>query len=99
MRDLRLAVGNQATEHHNYHAPNNRNAITLRSTTRRVASVFSGCFFQCLDGGLVGGVAATLLSAAFVWHFFIPPALSFDFKDLSAIYSAMVFIFMGGLFS
>ena len=60
---------------------------------------FPVAFFSAWVGGLVGGFAATLISALLVWYFFIPPALSFVFKDPSAGYSVAVFVFMGGLFA
>lgn len=56
-------------------------------------------FVSAWIGGLVGGLAATVISASMVWYFFIPPALSFAFKDPSASYAVAVFVLMGGLFS
>lgn len=60
---------------------------------------FPTAFFSAWIGGLFGGVGATVISALLVWYFFIPPAFSFVLKDLSAVYSVVVFVLMGGLFA
>lgn len=60
---------------------------------------FPAAFFSAWIGGLAGGLVATVISTLLVWYVFIPPALSFAVKDLSATYSAVVFVIMGGLFA
>ncbi|MDD5296787.1 MAG: ATP-binding protein [Rhodocyclaceae bacterium] len=60
---------------------------------------FPAAFFSAWIGGFVGGFAATLIGALLVWYFFIPPALSFQLKNLAAGYSIAVFVFMGSLFA
>lgn len=60
---------------------------------------FPAAFFSAWVGGLVGGLIATMISALLVWYFFMPPTFTFGLQDLSADFSMVVFVFMGGLFS
>lgn len=60
---------------------------------------FPTAFFSAWIGGLIGGIAATLISTMLVWYFFIPPSLAWVGKDLAAGYSVVVFVIMGSLFA
>ena len=60
---------------------------------------YPAVFFSARIGGLKAGILSTLLSAAIVWFFFLPPALSFAAKDSNAFFSVVIFIIMGFLFS
>ena len=56
-------------------------------------------FVAPLIGGLLGGVAATLLSALLVWYFFIPLQYSWVLENPASIFSIAIFVVMGGVFS
>jgi len=60
---------------------------------------FPTIFFSARLGGLWAGLISTLLSAAIVWFFFIPPQLSWQISNPSNLYSVGVFLVMGYLFS
>jgi len=60
---------------------------------------YPAVFFSARIGGLKAGIVSTLLSAAMVWFFFLPPVLSFAAKDSNAFFSVVIFIIMGFLFS
>ena len=60
---------------------------------------FPTVFFSARLGGLRGGLASTLLSIAIVWYFFIPPQLSWEVANPNNLYSVVVFLAMGYLFS
>ena len=59
---------------------------------------YPAVFFSAWFGGLRGGLPATVLAAALVVFFFVPPQLSFVGKDAQSFYSVIVFLFMGALF-
>lgn len=60
---------------------------------------FPTIFFSARLAGLWVGVISTLLSAAMVWFFFIPPQLSWQIINPSNLYSVGMFLVMGYLFS
>ena len=60
---------------------------------------FPVAFFSAWLGGLAGGIGGTLISALMVWYVFIPPPFSFTLPNPTALFSIMVFIGMGCLFS
>lgn len=60
---------------------------------------FPAAFFSAWIGGLLGGLAGTLISVVLVWFFFIPPTLSFALETPASIFSMAVFVFMGSLFA
>jgi PAS domain S-box-containing protein len=60
---------------------------------------FPAVFFSAMLGGLFGGMAASALSAAMVWYFFLPPALTFNALTLPNAFSILIFLVMGFLFS
>ena len=60
---------------------------------------FPAVFLSAWIGGLLPGLASTLISAAFVWYVFIPPPFSFRVETLMDIASVGVFCFIGILFS
>ncbi len=60
---------------------------------------YPAVFFSARFGGLRSGVASTLLSTLFVWHFFIPPRFSWQIDNPNAIWSMMLFFIMGCLIS
>lgn len=60
---------------------------------------FPAAFFSAWLGGLVGGLAATTLSALLVWYLFIPPPSSQAVTGLSAGFSIGGFLLMGALFA
>lgn len=60
---------------------------------------FPTAFFSAWIGGLVGGLAATVISALLVWFVFIPPAFSFALNNFASAISIVVFVFMGSLFA
>lgn len=60
---------------------------------------FPTVFFSARLGGLTGGMASAALSATMVWFFFIPPQLSWKADNPPAVYSVLLFLVMGYLFS
>ncbi|MCX7168665.1 MAG: ATP-binding protein [Rhodocyclales bacterium] len=60
---------------------------------------FPAAFFSAWIGGLVGGLAATVISALLVWYIFIPPAFSFGLDNPASAFSIVVFVIMGGFFA
>jgi len=60
---------------------------------------FPTVFFSSRFGGKSAGIASTVISAILVLYFFIPPQLSFFDKPASNLYSVLLFLFMGLLFS
>ena len=60
---------------------------------------FPAVFFSARIGGFKGGIASTLISTLIVWFFFIPPQLSFNIDNPYNIFSVVVFMIMGFLFS
>ncbi|WP_024873180.1 ATP-binding protein [Tolumonas lignilytica] len=60
---------------------------------------FPAVFFSARVAGLKGGLAATLLSLLFVWYFFIPVRFSFELEKIGTLWSMILFLFMGYLFS
>ena len=60
---------------------------------------FPAAFFSAWLGGLRGGLAGTVVGALLAWFVFIPPAFSFELKELAAGFSILVFVVMGGLFA
>lgn len=60
---------------------------------------YPAVFFSARVGGLKAGIASTLLSALMVWFFFMPPELSFKMEEPKAMFSIIVFVVMGYLFS
>jgi len=56
-------------------------------------------FFSSRLGGKSAGIASTVISALLVVYFFMPPQFSFAGKPVNNLYSVMVFLFMGILFS
>lgn len=60
---------------------------------------FPTIFFSARIGGLWGGLLSTVLSTGIVWFFFITPQLSWKIDNPSNIYSILLFLVMGYLFS
>jgi len=60
---------------------------------------YPAVFFSAWIGGLAGGLAATIISTALVWFFFIPPEFSFVTQNPRSILSIGIFMLMGILFS
>jgi PAS domain S-box-containing protein len=60
---------------------------------------YPAVFFCSRIGGKRVGVASTLVSALLVLFVFIPPQLSFSGKDPRNLFSVLVFMIMGVLFS
>ncbi len=60
---------------------------------------FPAVFFSARLDGLRGGLASALLSALLVWYFFIPPQFDWAMEQPSNLYSVLLFLFMGYLFS
>ena len=58
---------------------------------------FPAVFFSVWIGGWVGGIAATLLSALLVWHFFMPLITYLESEGFPSPFSVIVFVLMGGL--
>jgi len=56
-------------------------------------------YFSSRLGGKRAGVVATIVSALLVVYFFIPPQLSFSGKPPNNLFSVVVFLIMGLLFS
>ena len=60
---------------------------------------FPTVFFSSRIGGKSVGLVSTVISALLVVYFFIPPQLSFAGKQNNNLYSVVVFLFMGVVFS
>jgi K+-sensing histidine kinase KdpD len=60
---------------------------------------FPTVFFSSRIGGKAAGIASTLISALLVVYCFIPPQFSFSAKNPNTLYSVVVFLLMGVLFS
>ena len=60
---------------------------------------FPAVFFSARLGGLWSGLASAALSAVLVWYFFIPPQLSWQVANPYNLYSLVLFLLMGYLFS
>lgn len=60
---------------------------------------YPAVFFSARIGGLKAGIVSTLLSAAMVWFFFMPTELSFKIEEPKSMFSVIVFVVMGYLFS
>lgn len=60
---------------------------------------FPTVFFSSRIGGRNAGLVSTAISALLVVYFFIPPQLSFQGKNSAHLYSVLVFLCMGVLFS
>jgi PAS domain S-box-containing protein len=60
---------------------------------------FPAVFFSARLGGLWGGVTSSILSTGIVWYFFMPPQLSWALDKPSSLYSIILFLIMGCLFS
>ncbi|MEO6422519.1 MAG: PAS domain S-box protein, partial [Candidatus Nitrotoga sp.] len=56
-------------------------------------------FLSAWVGGLGGGLAATAIGALLAWYFFIPPVFSFPLDNPASVFSIVIFIFTGCLFS
>ncbi|MBT0665671.1 DUF4118 domain-containing protein [Geobacter pelophilus] len=56
-------------------------------------------YFSSRIGGKQVGIVSTVVSALLVVYFFIPPQLSFAGKPLNNLFSVVVFLIMGLLFS
>lgn len=56
-------------------------------------------FFSAWIGGLIGGLAATAIGTILAWYIFIPPAFSFTLDNPASIFSVVIFILTGCLFS
>ena len=56
-------------------------------------------FLSAWVGGLIGGLAATIISTLLAWYIFIPPAFSFPLDNPASAFSIVIFIFTGCLFS
>jgi PAS domain S-box-containing protein len=60
---------------------------------------FPAVFFSARLGGLWPGLASTALSVGLVWFFFIAPPLSWKLDHPPGLYSVVLFLAMGYLFS
>ena len=60
---------------------------------------FPTVFFSSRIDGKSAGSISTVISALLVVYFFIPPQFSFEVKNPNNLYSVVVFLMMGGLFS
>lgn len=60
---------------------------------------FPTAFFSAWIGGLIGGLASTVIGTLLVWYFFIPPSFSFTLDNPASAFSIVVFVFMGCLFA
>lgn len=56
-------------------------------------------FLSAWIGGLIGGLAATVIGTLLAWYIFIPPAFSFPLDNPASAFSIVIFIFTGCLFS
>lgn len=60
---------------------------------------FPAVFLSSWIGGRASGWWATVISTGLVWFFFLPPERSFELEDMRLLWSVVLFICMGGLFS
>lgn len=60
---------------------------------------YPAVFFSAWIGGLRGGLWATGMSAILVWFYFIEPRATFSIHDHRLLWSVLVFVGMGVLFS
>ncbi len=60
---------------------------------------FPAVFATACIGGLRGGLIGTVLSTVLVWYFFLPPQLSWTLKKSENVWSVLLFLVMGYLFS
>jgi PAS domain S-box-containing protein len=60
---------------------------------------FPAIFFSARLGGFKGGLFSTVISAALVVFFFVPPELSWEVKNPYNLFSVVMFLIMGYLFS
>jgi len=60
---------------------------------------FPAIFFSSRIGGKYAGLAATAISALLADFFFIPPEFSFAIESSHHVYSVLIFLFMGVMFS
>lgn len=60
---------------------------------------FPTVFFSARFNGFWGGIVSTIISTLIVWYFFIPPQLSWQIANPNNIYSVVLFLIMGYLFS
>jgi len=56
-------------------------------------------FLSAWVGGLVGGLVATVICSLLAWYIFIPPVFSFSQDNPASVFSIVIFIFTGSLFS
>jgi PAS domain S-box-containing protein len=56
-------------------------------------------FLSAWVGGLIGGLVATVIGTLLAWYIFIPPAFSFPLDNPASLFSIVIFIFTGCLFS
>lgn len=61
--------------------------------------LYPAIFFSAWLSGLTGGLISTLLAAAMGWYFFLPTPASWLLEDVRHVYSIMIFLVMGILFS
>ncbi|HEY3372136.1 MAG TPA: DUF4118 domain-containing protein, partial [Prolixibacteraceae bacterium] len=60
---------------------------------------YPAVFFSARIGGLKAGIISTFFSALIVWYFFLPPELSFRLVNTNGLFSIVIFVLMGILFS
>jgi len=60
---------------------------------------FPAVFFSACLGGLWSGLISTIISIILVWYFFIPPQFSWVIENQTNLYSIVLFLVMGYLFS
>jgi signal transduction histidine kinase/PAS domain-containing protein/BarA-like signal transduction histidine kinase len=60
---------------------------------------FPAVFLSSWLGGLIVGLISTGISAVIVWWYFIPPINSFTFESPAHLFSILMFMVMGVLFS
>lgn len=56
-------------------------------------------FLSAWVGGLVGGLVATVMGSLLAWYIFIPPVFSLSLDNPASVFSIVIFIFTGCLFS
>ena len=56
-------------------------------------------FLSAWVGGFVGGLVATVMGSLLAWYIFIPPVFSFSQDNPASVFSIVIFIFTGCLFS
>ncbi|MEW5788088.1 MAG: PAS domain S-box protein [Pseudomonadota bacterium] len=60
---------------------------------------FPAAFACAWVGGVKGGVAGTLASTLLVWFVFMPPTFSFHLVNSASVFSIIMFLVMGGVFT